>query len=153
MNKSDASQTLQNILDACQPAEASSYNETVKASIKKAPGIHIRIVITVITLIFTILMPLLFAPKLVKSHYNTSVADVSIKSYNIEDGILSIDFNGQFIDLQSAYAISESGKKVLPSNIDIWKNQIHFEYDGTEWNIYIDDTNGNTVHMLLIPPQ
>lgn len=152
MSKSEATATLQNVLNACDKPASNNMDEILSKTFQISGGYKIRIIVTAVLLFITIISPLLFSPKLSKSNYNSKKADVKIENYEVVDSDLYIDLAGPFLVVANAYAVNPDGEQFTPVEDNIWKDQIHFDnYDDTEWNIYLNDVNGNTIHLLLTP--
>lgn len=153
MNTEDAAKTLQNILNSqSRPGQSIADSSVIDASLS-LKGYKRRIIATACALALTIALPLFFSPIFTQgSHVSSDKADISIANFTVEDGKLFIDLTGPFIDMGSIYAVDSSGNTLKPSSFDIMREQVYFEYTGDEWNIFVNDINGNTVHMLLTPP-
>jgi len=154
MTKSEATTTLQNVFEACERPVSNHMDEILAKTFKISGGYKIRILITLIILVITVFLPLFLSPVFSKTHYNANKANVLIKDYEVSGSDLFIDLTGPFLVVSETYAINPSGDIFTPIEIDVWTDQIHFNnYDETEWNIYLNDVEGNTIHLLLIPPQ
>lgn len=153
MSKSDASATLQNVLDACDTKTSTKVDDIISKTPVSSFGYRNRIIIAAIILIVTILMPLVFSPTLKANTFRRDSANIAIAEYNIEDDTLYIALNGSFINIKSMYAVTSTGETVYPYKYDLWNEAVMFKYDDTEWNIYVEDTYGKTTHMLLTPLQ
>ena len=70
-----------------------------------------------------------------------------------EDGRvrLYVADDGAGIDYDGIYAVSKSGKTVVPDYIDEAAGCIGFEYPGEACDVYIPDIIGNTLHLTIRP--
>lgn len=151
MQPAQASETLRNVFEACDQPVSTRIDEIIGNSSTISSAYPTLIIVTVISLIITLLLPILLSPSISGKKYNGNKATASIQDYSVENGQLYIDLDGQFLNITKAYAINPSGETIYPREYNIWKEQLFFDYDETEWNIYLEDINGNTVHMLLSP--
>lgn len=153
MNNFDASSTLQNVFDACDKPASTHIDELIVEASVVASGIRPRIIVSFAILIFTLLLPLFFSPFLHKSSKNVrpNVADITVTDYLVDDDTLEMTFEGAFLNLRSVYATDSAGNIYYPSKYDLWNDRVVFEYNNTEWNVFVDDTYGNSLHMLLTP--
>lgn len=153
MKKDVASSTLQNILDACETTSTSPIDDMLAQKITATKGYSPYITMVIIALIITLIAPIPFAVFSKASVQTNTSADIKAQDYNVKDGYLYLTVTGPFIDYTSIYAITSSGSMVFPLNYNTVNGEICFIYNEEEWNIYISDYNGDTVHFLLTPPQ
>ena len=77
------------------------------------------------------------SPKLVKSE----ISDTQV-CLTVRDAGIGVDYN-------AVYALSDSGTVVRPFFFDFEENQILFDYPEENWDVYIPDYIGNTLHLAL----
>lgn len=153
MSKAEADNTLKNVLDACENSD-NPHNSTVSTNtVNPIKNINLLYICVICAIAITLVLPIFFAFSAQSSHPQTSKADIEVEDYYVEDSTLFIYLDGSFIDYSSIYAVNPSGTCFTPSSFDYKTGLITFDYDETEWNIYVSDLNGINLHMLFTPPQ
>lgn len=153
MKKQDASQTLQNVLDACKKTTSTPIDDILEEKISATKGYKKYICMVIVVLMLTLCAPIpfvFFAKSPSAANYKP---DITVSSYAVQDGYLYLYFDGSLIDFTSIYAVSSDGSTVFPLEYNSGTGLVSFTYDDTEWNIYVSDLNNVTVHLLLTPPQ
>ena len=75
----------------------------------------------------------------------------SIKSSKAEDGRLKLyveDGKGD-IDYETVYATDKNGETIKPLSYNKGKGEIVLPYPDSDWDVYISDVTGNTLHLKI----
>lgn len=153
MDIGTANAALQNIFAACDKAPNTiPFDKIVLRQKANTKSIHILLVITAVLFIFTFVSPLVIPP-LTASIETLVVGEpaVLVKDY-LQDNILYLEFSGDHILFEQAYAETPDGTIIKVLSCDKEKKLICFPYDtATELNIYIPVRYADTLHFLLTP--
>lgn len=144
-----ADQVLQNVFAACnRPPSQIPFD---KLSLRKAQNVRPFLICRRITILFTCLMfiaPLFFySPLHVKG---VAASKISVKNHYMENNYFTIVLEGDNIDYESIYALTQNGETLLPQ-INKRTCEIRFLYEGQTLNIYIPTTDGNVLQGILSP--
>ena len=154
MSKADASATLQQVFEACGQPVSTEIDRIILGHTNVHAIYGILIAIAGAALALTLVLPLLFSPYAAGSRYSDSRADISIESFTVTEDVLLIDLSGPFININSVYATDSQGNVIYPNSRNVWSDQVSFDYNSNgEWDIYVADISGNSIHMLLTPPR
>lgn len=63
--------------------------------------------------------------------------------------LLRVEDSGIGVHLTAVYAVGASGQVYLPLRCDAERGEIEFEYPQENWDVYIPDYIGNTLHLAL----
>ncbi len=151
MDKFAASSTLAKVLSSVEKSNNTPIDKMLKKRVNAAKGYSRYQTMVKAILVFTLLVPLVFVFTSSLKKTNDK-ADISVNDYYVQDSVLYLDLDGPFIDYTSIYAVSSAGNTVFPTEYNSGNGMVTFNYDDTEWNIYVSDLNSETVHMLLTPP-
>ena len=69
----------------------------------------------------------------------------------MEDSIFHLTLSGSDIDYEHIEIYTSDGEAVPTASYDKETNTITFSYTNEELNLFIPDTNGHTMHLLLTP--
>ncbi len=151
MDTNTADQTLQNVFSACnKPANTLSVEKLLQnRKMSHAPYIH-AIILSAFALILCLLSPLAFIPHgLPLETISASGGTITLVGSFEADDYLYIRLSDQNIDLSRTYMETNSGKRFAA--ISFQKDTIQFSYPSEESNLFIYDTNGQALHLLLTP--
>ncbi|MBO4678517.1 MAG: hypothetical protein J5626_02510 [Lachnospiraceae bacterium] len=113
---------------------------------------NLFIVLSSVIFIITLILPLFFPhSKVLMSVDAASGRPLTVKEHHMEESSFSISFDGLPVDIDSSYMVDESDRTVSVSSYDKKTNTVVFPYDNKEYNIYVYDTNGKCIHLLLSP--
>ena len=129
----------------------SSIKEIKKEARKRFFKDNFLIMITAVAMVVTLVLPFLFP----HSHSVVSVDSMerklSIASSEMTEDSFKISFSGAEIDTDSSYMLGDDNSCISPSYYNEETNTIEFPYDFKEYNIYIYDIYGRSIHLLLTP--
>ena len=151
MDTNTADQTLQNVLAACnKPASTLPVDKLIlNRKMSRAPYIH-AIILAACALILCLLCPLAFVPRFLPLEtVSASGKAIALTGSYESDGYLYIRLSDQNIDLDRTYMQTNSGKHFVAKASR--KDTVQFPYPSEESNIFIYDTNGQVLHLLLTP--
>ena len=151
MDTNTADQTLQNVLAACnRPASTLPVDKLMlNRKMTRAPYIH-AIILATCALILCLLCPLAFVPRFLPLEaVSASGEAITLTGSYESDGYNYIRLSEQNIDLDRTYMQTNSGKHFAAKASR--KDTVQFPYPSEESNIYICDTNGQVLHLLLTP--
>lgn len=154
MDIADANAALQNILVACkQPPSSLPVDKILLRQKAKVQKYNILLLITVIALLVTFSIPLSVIPFLPSgnaTHVQTGNG-ITVVSDKLENGILTLTFDGEGILFDESYLQLPDGTIEQPLSYDKASNSICFTYHDTAINIYIPVENAPVYHLLISP--
>ena len=113
---------------------------------------NLFIVLSSVVFIITLILPLFFPhSKVLMSVDPSSARPLTVKEHHMEESAFSITFDGLPIDVDSSYMVDNDDVSVPVASYDKKTNTVVFPYDDKEYNIYVFDTTGKSIHLLLSP--
>ncbi|MBR6309111.1 MAG: hypothetical protein IKR39_10950 [Lachnospiraceae bacterium] len=113
---------------------------------------NLFIVLSSLIFVVTLLMPLFFPhSKMMVSVDAASSRPLTVKEHHMTESTFSITFDGLPVDVVNSYMVDDDDETVSIVEYDSATNTVVFPYDKKEYNIYVYDTNGKCIHLLLSP--
>ena len=113
---------------------------------------NLFIVLSSMIFVITLLLPLFFPhSKVLMSVDAASGRPLTVKEHHMEEASFSITFDGLPVDAKLSYMVDDNDDTVAPVSYDRETNTVVFPYDNKEYNIYVFDENGKSIHLLLSP--
>ncbi len=109
------------------------------------------IMITIAAMAVTLVLPFLFPHSHSVISVDSMERKLSIVSSEMTEDSFKISFSGAKIDTDSSYMLGDANNSISPSYYNEETNTIEFPYDFKEYNIYIYDIYGRSIHLLLTP--
>lgn len=151
MNLNVASETLQNVLSACN-REPSNIPFDVLLMRQKPQTRFYTVMkqLTLILLLLTFLSPLAFEHPPVDFKTTTIDSDEFVlDSHYVMNGNLYLQLRGEAVNISECYMITDTGVRFAPSSFDRKKALLSFPYDGEGANIYIESVNGSSIQIIM----
>jgi len=148
-----ADKMLQNVFAACN-AEPNRipFDKIVLRSRQDFRSDNSFIIATILLILLTFIAPLFFPPsKIFLSVDSSNGRPLVIEEHSLTEDTFNITLKGAPIDLENTYMVGESGKELYPLSYDRETNSLVFPFENEEYNIYITDSYGKTLHLLLSP--
>lgn len=148
-----ADQMLQNVFAACdREPNSTPFDKIVLRSKQDFRSDNSFIIATLLFLLLTFIAPLFFPPSRIFLSVDSAYGrPLTIEEHSLSNDTFTISLKGASIDLANTYMEGESGTVLYPMSYDRESNTIVFPYEGEEYNIYIFDTYGKCLHLLLAP--
>ncbi len=148
-----ADQMLQNVFAACNTEpNRIPFDKIVLKSKQNFKSDNSFMVATILLIIVTFVAPLLFPPsKVFLSVAPSRERPLVIEEHSLTEETFNISLKGATIDLQNTYMVGDSGEVLNPISYERESNALVFPFKNEEYNIYITDINGKTLHLLLSP--
>ena len=113
---------------------------------------NLFIVLSSVIFVITLILPLFFPhSRVLMSVDASSGRPLTVKEHHMEDSSFSITFDGLPVDVENSYMVDDDDVTVSAVSYDRKTNTVVFPYDNKEYNIYVYDTNGKCIHLLLSP--
>lgn len=155
MNKTDYNsqeKMLSDIFKALDKAPGkTSIKAAKKASRKRFFKDNFLIIVTAAAIVITLILPFLFPKSTAVVSVDSMDRKLSVASSEMTGDSFKISFSGAKIDADSSYMLDNDDNYVYPSEYDKLTNTIVFPYDSEEYNIFIYDIYGRSIHLLLTP--
>ena len=152
MNINSANAALQNIFAACDQKPNTMPFDTIllrQQANTRSYAIAKHIAELFILLLFG--LPLLFPHSKAKIFTQSTHTKLTLESHYISGEQFTLDIAGGDIDYRQCYAVSADGTRYEPIFQGSSNDSIVFPYAGKEINIYIYDTSGNCLQLILTP--
>lgn len=148
-----ADQMLQNVFAACNTEpNRIPFDKIALRSKQDYKSDNSFVIATILLIIITFVAPLLFPPsKIFLSVDPSRERPLLIEEHSLTEDTFNISLKGAAIDLQNTYMVGDSGEVLTPTSYDREDNALVFPFNNEEYNIYITDINGKTLHLLLSP--
>ena len=154
MDIADANVALQNILVACkQPPSSLPVDKILLRQKAKVKKYNVLLLITAVILLVTFATPLSVIPFLPSGDITHAQTDsgITLVSDELEDGILTLTFEGEGILFDESYLQLPDGTMEPPLSYHATSNTICFTYHDSAINIYIPVENAPVYHLLISP--
>ena len=113
---------------------------------------NLFIILSIVVFIITFLAPLFFPHSSIFMSADAGTGrPMSVTTHEMTESSFSVSFDGAAIDIGASYMEGEDGVTVTASEYDRDTNTITFPYYAQEYNIFVYDTNGRCMHLLLSP--
>ena len=113
---------------------------------------NLFIVLSAVVFVITLIMPLFFPPaKAFMSVDAGSGRPLTVKEHCMTETTFSITFDGLPVDVENSYMLDHDDREVSASSYDSATNTIVFPFDRKEYDIFVYDTSGKCIHLLLSP--
>ncbi len=151
MDMEQANTALQNIFAACNQAPNTIPFDKLVLRKQLNTGLYTRlIVITAITLVFTLLSPLMIVPAAGLFAPGSPQKTVELLDDYRSGDILYLTFSQGNVLYEDAYLETADGEIIPALSYDADTNTIAFPYmEDVECNIYIPVADGQPLHFLL----
>lgn len=151
MNMDAANATLQNVFASCDKEPNSiPFDKIVLRTKLNTRSYTILLVIFILLLAITLSLPLIFHSSLYHISRKPGSSLVLEEHYQ-EDGLLYFILSGDTVFPQDSYLLDEKGNEQAPINYNEETNTLIFDFPDAEVNIYISDSEGNYLHLLVTP--
>lgn len=154
MDMNLADKTLQNVFAACNktPCTLPIDQLMLRRRISKAPYIH-AITLAVCVLVLALLSPLAFLPPVLPLETVSEVqSSFMLESSLLQNSELYLTLSDKHIDLKRTYMETASGHRLSALGIsDDGALILPYPDPPEETNIYVYNTNGQILHLLLTP--
>ncbi len=154
MDMNQADQTLQNVFAACNktPCTLPFDQLMLRRRMSRLPYIH-AITLASCALILTLLSPVAFLPPVLPLQTVSEVqSSFVLESSHLINGELYLTLSDKHIDLKRTYMETASGSRMSALGISSdGELQLPYPDPPEETNIYIYNTNGQILHLLLTP--
>ena len=113
---------------------------------------NLFIVLSSVIFVITLILPVFFPhSKVLMSVDAASARPLTVKEHHMEESSFSITFDGLPVDVEMSYMVDDNDDIVPVASYDKKTNTVVFPYDNKEYNIYVFDSNGKSIHLLLSP--
>ena len=154
MSISDANDAFLNILNACeQPPSSLPVDKILLRQRIRLAKYNSLITLVGIILFLTFITPLCVIPFQHFTHtpHSQTCSVISLTGDTLEDGILTLTFEGDGILFEEAYLQLPDGTVQKPLSYDTNSGSVSFTYHDTTLNIYIPAENAPVFHLLISP--
>ena len=152
------SETLKNVFEAAGKQPNTIPLEVLEMkSHRQSRTMHIMAIVTAVLIAGLILAAagvFFISQRTASSGAQTSAVTLPVHTGDYtENGelIISLSAGSYPIDWQNIYAMTADSQKLKPDAVDDAAGTVSFPLDAGELNIYIPDTSGNVLHLLLSP--
>lgn len=151
MNKTQAADTLNNILAACDRDPITVSLDKIKT--KNMINLHFDdffIALSALLLVLTLLLPV-FYPHSTKAVFvdESATHQLSITEHHWAEGCIYVTFEGDVIDVKNSYMLDEFDNRIDVLSYDKESNCVVFPFVSGEYNITITAEEGDVMHLLL----
>lgn len=155
MNKSQAEQALKNVYSACdikQIMRGVSLREIEKRHRKENFSSYLLQFIVIFFLVLVLLAPLAFhVPKAFVKQTQREETRLQVYQHHVEDEVFYLTFSGDEVDYDHIQIITSSGDERELLGYDEASSTITFSFTSEELNLFIPDTHGGQLQLLLTP--
>ncbi len=146
-----ASETLQNVLSACNREPSNIPLDVLLMRQKPQTRFYtVMKYLTLFLLLLTFLSPLAFKHPPVRFQTTaTGSGEFILDSHYVINGNLYLQLYGETVDVSDCYMLTDSGARFTPSSFDKKKGLISFPYDGEGANIYLESEKGSSIHIVM----
>lgn len=81
--------------------------------------------------------------------HDTDAPEITGSSLEGELLTVYVTDSASAVDFDSAYALDQSGEKILPLSVDRAAGALVFPYSHADLNLYVSDTRGNEMHAIV----
>lgn len=155
MDLKQADQTLQNIFAACeQKPNTIPFDKIVLRQRAKTRSFTLGKYLCLLFIVLLFIVPFVFPHSHAKiSSTQNYSSNLEVESHYVSGSQFTLFLSGEDIDYADSYASAADGTIYLPVGSDATEHKIVFPYVGKEVNIYIYDSKGNYIQLLLTPLQ
>jgi hypothetical protein len=149
-----ADDVLQNVFAACDVSPNTiPLDKILKRTKLNLVSDNLLIILAGLLLAFTLLIPTTFPHEdFFISVSHDSDRPLTVTSLDIRDNEFSLSFDGNLLDVSACFMTDGRDRIIGPSAYIEEKNTILFPFDEmVEYNIFIYDVNGRSIHLLLTP--
>ncbi|MBE5853199.1 MAG: hypothetical protein E7299_09690 [Lachnospiraceae bacterium] len=154
MNNKQAEDTLSNIFKACNIKELVqevSLKEIQERHRKENNSYHLILSIAFVFLLLLLISPFAFHKPAADFQTQSNNSGLQIFQHHVENSTFHLTLSGSDIDYNHIEIYTSDGESIPPTSYDEETNTITFTYTNEELNLFIPDTAGNTLHLLLTP--
>lgn len=154
MNSKQAEDTLSNVFKACNIKELVqevSLKEIQEKQRKENKSYRVILSIAFVFLLLLLISPFAFHKPAADFQTQSNSSGLQIFQHHVEDSIFHLTLSGSDIDYEHIEIYTSDGEVVPTASYDKETNTITFSYTNEELNLFIPDTNGHTLHLLLTP--
>ena len=147
-----ADSLLQNVFAACE----TTPNTVPLKKIEKRNKLNLftdnlLIIIACAIFVISFFIPLFFPHSPIFVSVDARARELTVVDHSLSETEFSVSFDGLALDYESSYMESADGVRVPASSYDRFENKITFPFEKGEYNIYVFDTSGRGIHLLLSP--
>ena len=149
-----ADDVLQNVFAACDVSPNTiPLDKILKRTKLNLVSDNLLIILAGLLLALTLLIPTTFPHEdYLISVSHDSDRPLTVTSLDIKDSEFSLSFDGNLLDASECFMTDEKDRVIGPSEYIEEENTILFPFDEMmEYNIFIYDVNGRSIHLLLTP--
>ena len=153
MDIDTASKMLENVFAAANTSPNKvPFDKIVTRNKQNLFTDNLFIVLSSVIFVITLILPVFFPhSKVLMSVDAASARPLTVKEHHMEESSFSITFDGLPVDVEMSYMVDDNDDIVPVASYDKKTNTVVFPYDNKEYNIYVFDSNGKSIHLLLSP--
>lgn len=153
LNDQMANEMLQNVFAACdREPNTIPFDKLILRRKISTRAYTFGMTVTTIILAITFLLPLAFPPtKATVTNLGNNNDKLKITSHRVDENLFYLDLEDIEIDTETSYMLTADGELYYPTSFDSSTDTVVFPYLNQEVNIYIYDTEGNLLQLLLTP--
>lgn len=147
-----ADNLLQNVFAACDTTPNTvPLKKIEKRNRQNLFTDNLLIIIAIVIFVISFFVPLCFPHSPIFVSVDSRARELTVVNHEMTADSFSIAFDGLALDYESSYMQAIDGTIVKASSYDRFENRITFPYTQGEYNIYVFDTSGRGIHLLLSP--
>lgn len=149
-----AGKMLDNVLSACDAPKCNiQFDKLVLRNKLNLFSENLLIIVATVLFIVSVVAPLFFphSPIFISGDAKDYGHTISVDDHKLTLESFTISFDCSPLSISECKMVGNDGTEVYASDYDRESNTIVFPYVPQEYNIYIRDIDGCSIHLLLSP--